>query len=974
MKIVFRPDVNMSDAMSQVQAQVERSRAYMPPGTVAPFVLRFDAGNVPVGYLVLSSPTRTVAEIQDLAFVRIRPLVSTLPGVSTPPPFGGNQRSIVLHLDKERMQAYHLSPDALVDKLVSGNMITPSGIVRTGDLQRIVRIDSTVNRVSDLLSIPVMNGPGPAVVLGDLGTVEDSTDIPTGYGLVNGRRAVYIAVAKRADASTVSVVSSVKNALGKMQAQLPDDIKISFQFDQSIYVTQAMEGVLSEGGLGALLTGLVVLLFLKDLRSAIVVVVNIPFALLAAILGLWLCGQTINIMTLGGLALAVGILVDEATVAIENIHTHLARGEHLHYAVYQACIEVVTPQLLAMLSVVSVFMPAFFMQGSTQALFIPLSLAVGFAMIASYILSNTFLPVVAAWFLKPPASGHAHEHKPDIIDKLKDAYARVIAKVLPLRVPIIACYLAISVIVCALAYPVLGREIFPTGNPTSFQLRLRAPTGTRIEQTEAIAQHALHLIADAVGEKNVRVTIGYVGTQPPSYAISNVYMWTSGPQEAVLLVSLDPEAHINILQLKSKLRGIFSKELPDTSVVFEAGDIVNQIMNFGASTPVQVDINGHDFEKNKKYAERLKEKLQAVPDLKDVSIIQPLDYPTIDIKVDRTRAGQFGVTVRDVGRSVVAATYSSRFVAPVFWRDPEGEAYQVQMDVPQNDMKGIADIENIPITGSTSGKQVFLRDVASVSYDTMAGEYDHYNKRRQISIVANLASDDLGRAAHEVEKAIASLGKPPKGADVNIRGQVPSMYDTFNSLLSGVAFAVVCIILMLLAYFQSFRLSLVVVSVIPAIFAGVLLMLGATHTTINVQSFMGAIMSVGVGVANSILVVVFQEQARREGSTASDAAVNGAASRLRPVLMTSIAMMVGMIPMALGMGEGGERQAPLGRAVVGGLTASTLSVLFILPLVYAFVQNKQKTTIASLLPDLVVQRLHAADEDDLVIHHIEGRE
>ena len=958
MKIVFRPDVNMSEAMAQVQAQVERSRAYMPPGTVAPFVLRFDAGNVPVGFLVLSSETKQVAEVQDLAFIRIRPMVSTLPGVSTPPPFGGNQRSIVLHLNKERMEAFHVTPDQLVEKLARGNMITPSGIVRTGELQRIVRINSTVGPIKDLLQIPITQGPGPATLIGDLATVEDATDIPTGYGLVNGRRAVYIAVSKRADASTLSVVNAVRAEIPKMQEQLPDDIRISFQFDQSVYVTQAIAGLLAEGGLGALLTGLVVLLFLKDFRSALVVVLNIPFALLAAVMALWLTGQTINIMTLGGLALAVGILVDEATVAIENIDVHLERGEPMNHAIYHACLEVVTPRLLAMFSVISVFLPAFFMQGSTQALFVPLSLAVAFAMVASYILSNTFLPVISAWLLKPRLSPHT-EHKPDLVERITIYYKSLLEKLLVFRVPIVVAYGIVAVTLCLLIYPVLGREIFPSGNPSSFQMRLKAPAGTRIEETEIIARKALSVISNDVGAKNIKVTIGYVGTQPPSYAISNIYMWTSGPQEAVIMVSLEPEAHVNIMAMKERLRRELAESIPNVECVFEAGDIVNQIMNFGAATPIEVDVNGHDFDKIEDYAERLKLALGRLPNLRDVSIVEPLNYPTIDVQIDRARAGQLGVTVQEIGHAIVASTYSSRFVSPIFWRDPHGEAYQVQMDIPQSEMTSLKDIENLPIPSATSGRQVYLRDVATVINDKMVGEYDHYNKRRQVAIVANLANHDLGRAGDSVNTAIASLGPRPKGVQVNVRGQVPSMRDTFGSLMLGVGFAVVCILLMLVGYFQSLALSFVVVSVIPAIFAGVVTMLLLTNTTVNVQSFMGAIMAVGVGVANSILVVVFQENLRHRGKTANEAAVEGAASRLRPVLMTSIAMMAGMIPMALGLGEGGERQAPLGRAVMGGLAASTASVLLVLPLLYSWVQNKRSGGLTSLLPDLVIQKAHA---------------
>jgi multidrug efflux pump subunit AcrB len=963
MKIFFRSGVNMADAMAQVEAQVERSKAYMPPGTVAPFVLRFDAGNVPVGYIVLSSSTRSVAEVQDLAYVRVRPLVSTLPGVSTPPPFGGNQRTIVVHVDADRLQAYNLSPDQLVDRLATGNTITPSGIVRIDGLQRITRINSTVENIQQLAGISVKTGAGPTVLLGDLATIEDSTDIPTGFGLVNGRRAVYIAIAKRSDASTLAVVDAVKSALPRMQQQLPDDIKVRFEFDQSIYVTQAMTGVLFEGGIGALLTGLVVLLFLKDFRSAVVVVLNIPFALLTALVALWICGQTINIMTLGGLALSVGILVDEATVAIENIHTHLALNKPMNVAIYDACVEVVTPQLLAMLSVISVFMPAFFMQGSTQALFVPLSLSVGFAMVASYVLSNTFVPVISAWILKHHPVSEFHEYKPDLVDWLKAKFTTISKRLMPWRLPIIIVYAGVAVVLCASIYPTLGREIFPTGNPSGFQLRLKAKTGTRIETTESLATDALRIIEKAVGKDSVKITIGYVGTQPPSYAISNVYMWTSGPQEAVLLVSLDPEAQINVMDLKQKLRKELTTALPGVDFTFEAGDIVNQIMNFGAATPIDVDINGHNFAESREYATRLLKRMRALPELRDVTIIQPLDYPTVDIDIDRVRAGQYGVTVKDIGRSVVSATYSSRFVAPLFWRDPHGESYQVQIEIPQNSMKSLKDIENISISPEGQ-KPVFLRDVAKVNYGEIVGEYDHYNKKRQVSISANLSGNDLGRASAAVFEAIQSCGTPPKGIDVNVRGQVPSMHETFNSLLSGLAFAVVCILLMLVAYFQSIRLSFIVVSIVPAIFAGVLVTLLVTNTTLNVQSFMGAIMSVGVGVANAILVVVFQEHRRMAGEDANEAATSGASSRLRPVLMTSIAMIAGMIPMALGWGEGGDRQAPLGRAVIGGLSASTFTVLFILPLVYAEVQQRASRKLATLLPDVVIREGTAVHADN----------
>jgi multidrug efflux pump subunit AcrB len=948
-KIIFRPGTDMASGMAQVVAQVERARSYMPPGTVTPFILRFDAGNVPVGYIVLSCANRTVGEIQDLAFVRVRPLVSTLEGVSMPPPFGGNQRTIVIHVNPERLVAYHLSPDEVVAAIMNGNPIMPSGVVRVGDFQMISRINSVVSDIHELLKLPLRKGPGPTVFLGDLGTIEDSTDIPTGYALVDGQRRIYMAISKQADASTVSVVQRVKDSIPKIQDILPSDIKVKFEFDQSIYVTQAISGLLFEGGMGAILTGLAVLVFLRDWRSALIVVLNIPFALLAAIVALWISGQTINIMTLGGLALAVGILVDEATVAIENIHTHLATGAPLHRAIYDAVCEVVTPRLLAMFSVLSVFMPSFFMVGSTRALFVPLSLAVGFAMIASYFLSNTFVPVASAWLLK---AEHIHEPSPDDwMERIKGAYENLLASLMPLRYLIIPGYFVVAAVVIISIAPWLGQEIFPAGNPDAIQMRLKAPAGTRIEVTEELSKKALAIVSEDVGAANVTGTIGYVGTQPPMYAISNVYRWTSGPQEAVLLVALRHEANINVANLKERLRGQFAKELPDVSISFEAGDIINQLMNFGAPTPIQVDVNGPSFETDRDFTLTLLERFKKIKDLRDVTLVQPLNYPTINVQVDRERAGQFGVDLQDIGSAFVSGTYSSRFVTPIYWRDSHtGMAYQVQMDIPQSKMTSIKDVENIPVNNENKSP-VYIRDVSKVTFGHMVGEYDHYNMRRQVSITANIAGDDLGRAAREVEAAIVEAGKRPKGVTVNIRGQVPMLHDSSISLSAGLACAVVVILLMLVAYFQSLPLSLIVVSVAPAIVAGVVVMLAVTGTTLNVESFMGAIMAIGVGVANSILVVVFEEHRRMAGRTAVEAAVEGAAGRLRPVMMTSMAMIAGMIPMALGLGDGGDRNAPLGRAVIGGLLASTSCVLTIVPMIFAIVQNKAGRRSASILPE-----------------------
>ncbi len=955
MDVYFQPGADMADAMAQVVAQVERSRAYMPPGTVTPFILRYDVGNVPVGFLVFSSPNRSLGEIQDLVYARVRPVVSTTPGVSTPPPFGGNQRSIVITVDARKLSEYHLSIEDIVQAINDGNVIMPSGIVRTGDLQRMAVLNSVVGDIQHLGKIPLEKVAGPEVVyLGDIASIQDTTDILTGYALVNGRRTVYMAISKQASASTLSVVEGVKKNIPYMQSLLPQDIKVSFAFDQSVYVTEALSGLLMEGGIGAFLTGAVVFLFLRDIRSSLIVILNIPFALLAAVVGLWLSGQTINLMTLSGLSLAVGILVDEATVTIENIHSHLSHGTRLLKSIYDASLEVVIPRLLAMLSVVSVFTPSFFMVGATKSLFVPLSLAVGLAMFASYILSGTFVPVMSGWLLKGHAQHGSDSDKTSqetsLITRIRTRYQRLLIRLFGIR-PLVFAIFIVACLTSLLIYPMLGREIFPAGNPKGFQLRLKAPTGTRFEKTEEITKAVLKIIADDVGSDNVEVSISYVGSQPPSYAISNAYIWTSGPQEAVMLVSFKDKAKVQIKPLEERLRQQFAQRYKDCDFTFEAGDIVNKVMDFGAATPIQVDIDGPQYPELETYSYQLLAQLKTVKSLRDVGIVQPLDYPIVNVAVDRVRAGQVGVTVRDVGHALVAATYSSRFVTPIYWRDAKnGLSYQVQVQAPQGDLNSTQTIGAIPIkTGNFAGP--FVRDVASVYYGSMPGEFDHYNMRRTISISANLANDDLGKASEDVQNAIDAIAKPPRGIKVTIRGQVPTMDKAFFALSLGVCFAIVAIFLLLVSFFQSISLALIIISVIPAILFGALLALFLTHTTVNVQSFMGAIMATGVGVANSILVVVFAEERRALGISSKSAAITGAAARLRPVLMTSIAMIAGMVPMALGMSEGGDRTAPLGRAVIGGLLVSTNAVLLVLPLIYAMVQKKATRKSVSMLPE-----------------------
>ncbi len=973
MKLHFHPGTDMAQAMAETVGYVNRSRAFMPPGTVQPFIMRFDTGSVPVGYLVLKSKTKTVGQIQDQALFKVRPMFAAIEGVSAPPPFGGNQRTVVVRTDPRRLQSYKVSADQVVQALNAGNTIAPSGQIRDATRMPLVPTNAMVVKPEELGTIEVK----PGVFLRDVclrdkvtdkPLIEDASDIASGYALVDGKRAVYILVTKRASASTLDVVNGVRKNLPDMQAVLPDDIEVSFEFDQSPYVTNSMKGVAFEGALAAGLVGLMVLLFLRDWRSVIVVVLNIPLALVAALVALWLCGQSINLMTLGGLALAVGILVDEATVEVENIHTQMAKHESVALAVRLGNMETAVPRLLAMLCILAVFIPSFMMQGTARALFVPLALAVGFSMVASYMLSSTFLPVLCVWLLKNKEVGREPGH-----GLASGAFGRGIGTTVAARWLLVPLYLVVAGGVLVLASRQLGTEIFPQVDAGQFQFRLKAPTGTRIEQTEAITQEALRFIdkevRDAGGEVNI--SLGYVGAVPSSYPINSVYLWMGGPEESVIRVALKP-GKVGIEDLKARLReklpahlkkwtaekwkkegvpaDVADLRVADLRLSFEPADIVNEVMSFGSPSPIEVAVSGPKMPDNKAHAEKLYKELAKVPSVVDLRYGQALDYPTVEVAVDREKISTTGATASDAARAITPYTSSSRFTMPNYWRDPaSGIGYQVQVEVPFTLVSSMKDLELAPVI-TKDGERVLLRDVGRIKEGTMPGQIDRYNMRRVVSMTGNIQGDDLGDVARQVSRAVEAAGPPPPGVKVDVRGQVAPLNELFRGLGFGLLVAVVVIGLLLLAYFQSARLALVSVAPLPAVLAGVAVMLLATGTTLNLQSFMGAITAVGVATANAILLVTFAERARVGGMSARDAGTEGARTRVRPILMTSCAMIAGMVPMALGLGEGGDQTAPLGRAVIGGLAAGTLTALFVLPAVFALVMGRAGTASASLDP------------------------
>ena len=946
MKLYFHEGTDMATAMAETVAQVNRSRSFMPPGTVPPFIMRFDAGSVPVGYLVFSSKTRSVEEISDLALFRVRPMFSRLPGVSAPPPFGGSARSLVVRVDPDKLRAYGMSPDDVVQAISKTNTISPSGSVRIGDKNYLAPVNSTVKQAADLNDVPIRSGPGPTVYLRDVGYAEDAADILTSYALVDGARAVYIAATKRADASTLEVVQRVKDSLPRFRAAIPEDINVTFEFDQSYYVLNAIEALTMEGILGALLTGLIILLTLGSFRSAVVVVLTIPIALLSATVALWAAGQSINLMTLGGLTLAIGILVDESIIAIENIHTHLGRGKPVAKAVLDASREVVVPRLLAMLCVVSVFAPSFFMTGVARALFVPLALAVGFAMIASFLLASTFVPIMETWLNRKAKHVFGADSR-TWFSPIQDAFGGVSRGLVALRWPIFSLYLVGTGAILYFVGGGLGTDIFPRVDTSSLQMRLRAPSGTRVERTELITQQVLHAVSEIVGPENVQKTIAFVGTQQPSWPINLIFLWTGGSHEALIRIALNPESGIPTAQVEEELRKRIPELAPGTQITFEAPDLVSQVMSFGAPTPIEIAVAGPSLTDSKAYARQVIAELGKLDYLRDVQVGELLEYPSVEINVDRVRAAQLGVTVEDVGKALAPATWSSRFTTPVYWADPKsGIAYQVQVEIPQSMIRSLEDVSSIPVKNSV-GVPTLLGDVAEVSFGDAVGEYHRYNMQRMVTVTANVAGEDLGTAAAGVRAALSALPEPPRGVTVNVRGQVDSMELMTGSLETGLLLSVIAVFLLLAAYFQSLRVAFVVIVAIPAVLAGVSLALMLTGVTLNIQSYMGAIMAIGVSVADSILLCTFAENYRREGMSSADAAVQAARSRMRPILMTSVVMIAGMTPLAMGA----EQTAPLGIAVIGGLVASTLTALIVIPSVFAIVQRNAPIVSSSIDPE-----------------------
>lgn len=987
MKVTYYEDTNMAQAAAELSALSNRIQAIFPPGSQPPFIIRFDASSLPVGQLVLSSKTRSNNELQDLANVYVRASFTSIPGLLSPPPFGGSPRTIEVNVDPDMLRSHNLTPDQIVEAIRINNQTAPSGNVRIGDQNYITPTNNTIKEIKDFEKIPLFKGGVQNLYLGDVATVKDGADITAGYALINGKRSVYVSIAKVGDASTWDVVQKLKADLPKIQSTLPEDVKLSYEFDQSVYVINSVKSLVTEGIIGAVLTGLMVLLFLGDRRAAIIVILTIPISIISGVLFLKLFGQTINLMSLSGLALAIGILVDESTVTIENIHQHLDMGKPKALAIWDACKEIALPKLLILLCILAVFAPAFTMKGIPGALFLPLALAIGFSMIVSFLLSQTFVPVMANWLMK---SHPKQKHGPEITDdeaefiasgltpeseedtfnqkkvlverndfnndgkisrfeRFRNRFMRMLERLFPLRKPVTLFYLFGITGLAILLINVIGQDVFPKVNSSQFQMRLRAADGTRLERTEEKAQKALKELENMVGKEHLAISSIYVGQHPSLFSVSPIYLFTAGPHEAVFQIGLK-DYHADMDDFKDSFRERIKKILPDVKISFEPIELTDKVLSQGSPTPIEVRIAGKNKKLNEEYANKIIAKLNKISYFRDVQIAQPIKYPSLDINIDRTRAAQVGVDMNEVSRSLIASTSSSRYTEKNTWIDEKaGLSYSVQVQVPLNKMKSVHDMGEIPLLKNST--RPVLSDVATITPSFTYGENDNLGAMPYISVTGNIHQTDLGTASKDVQKTIASLGELPRGLFIEPIGLSKVLGETMSSLQAGLLVAIVVIFLMLSANFQSFRISLVILTTVPAVVLGSLLLLLITGSTLNLQSYMGIIMSVGVSIANAVLLVTNAEQLRKHNGDALLSAREAASLRLRPILMTSVAMIAGMLPMAIGHGEGGDQVSPLGRAVIGGLLFSTFTVLIILPLIFAWVLGKTTTQSVSLDPE-----------------------
>ena len=954
-KLFLQPNASLNTANAQVTAASQFLLRQLPPGTQPPQIINFSASSVPILQLGLSGKGLSEDQLNDLSLNFLRTQLITVPGAVVPYPYGGKQRQVMINMNAGLLQSKGLSPQDLLTAVNRQSLVLPSGTAKVGPAEYDVRLNASPRKVAELNDLPIRRINGTMVYLRDVASVADGFAPQTNIVRQDGRRGVLVTIIKSGTASTLDVVAGIRKLLPRVATTLPPELKIEPLDDQSIFVRGAVSGVLREAVIAAALTGLMILLFLGSWRSTLIIAISIPLSILASVIALGFLGETINIMTLGGLALAVGVLVDDATVTIENIERFLEEGRDLHSAILEGAGQIAVPAMVSTLCICIVFLPMFFLGGVARYLFVPLAEAVMFAMLASYILSRTLVPTLAMYLLK---SKHytARSRNPLVLfqrafergfERIRDGYRALLAFLLTIRRAVVPIFLLACCTLFVLI-PFLGQDFFPNTDSGEFILHMRAKTGTRIEETARLCDLVENSIRRAIPPREISSVIDNIGLPYSQLNTQHMVSGTIGAGDADVMVALNEDHHPTadyVRQLRAKL----PNEFPGTTFSFLPADIVTQILNFGLPAPIDVQIEGTDGDGNRKVANLMLQQLHQVPGLADLRIQQPEDYPVFDVKVDRTKAEQGGYTEYDVATSLVNTLSGSFQTQPMFFLNYQnGVNYNLVAETPQYQMQTLQDLEATPITATGMTKPEILADVASVSRADEKAVISHYNVRRVLDIYGAVQGRDLGAVARDVQRIVSAHEQSlPRGSFLHVRGQVETMHASYVGLLAGLAFAIVLVYLLIVVNFQSWLDPFIIITALPAALGGIVLFLFATHTTLSVPALMGAIMCMGVATANSILVVSFAKERLAQHGDSGQAALEAGAARFRPVLMTALAMIIGMIPMALGAGDGGEQNAPLGRAVIGGLMLATVATLVFVPSVFALLHGSRNDPAAN---------------------------
>ncbi|MBJ6724997.1 efflux RND transporter permease subunit [Geomesophilobacter sediminis] len=991
LKIYFQPGTEIGAAISQIASVSNTLLRIAPPGMQPPVIVQFNASNVPVAQLTASSTTLPEEQIFDygLNFIRVR--LFTIPGLSTPAPFGGKTRQIMIDIDPATLAGRGLSPADVVNALQNSNVIIPAGTARIGELEYNVTLNASPRLIDQFNAIPLRVTGNQVVYLGDVAKVSDSYAEQTNIVRVNGRRATYLAILKHADASTLAVVDATRAALPVIKQTAPHGLELKIDFDQSVFVRGAITGVVREALLASILVSLMILVFLGSWRSMIVVSASIPLAIFSAIIAMNLAGQGINIMTLGGLALAIGMLVDDATVEVENIHRNFDMDKPTTRAVLDSAQQIAVPAIVATLSICVVFFPVVLLVGPAKYLFTPLAFAVVAAMLASYLLSRTLVPVLARMIL---AGEHEQKDRPEQdsrlrrtihrmnekrergFERLREGYGSLLKSVLAMR-PFLLIVTTLVILVSAGLVFVVGTDFFPSVDAGIMKLQIRAPSGTRIEETEKIVELVEERIRSIIPPDELETVNDMIGI-PTFYNLAFVQTENIGGMDAEIRISLKP-GHRPSAYYRNRLRTVLPQEFSGCRFYFQPADIVTQVLNFGVAAPLDVQIEGTDLVKSYQYALKMRDAMRAIPGAADIHINQVLDYPTLQVDVDRARAARFGMTERDVAQSALISLSSSALIAPSFFLNPMNNVnYTVAVQIPRKYLGSLEQLLNLPVTPGSAvlleaaqqanlssppgAPTQALANVAMVTHRLSAENITHYTVQRVLDVEGSVEGRDLGSVARGINKAIASLGKLPAGMKITLRGQNEVMTESFKSLGLGLILAILLVYFLMVVLYQSWIDPFIIMMAVPGALVGILWMLAVTGTTINVESLMGSIMAVGIATSNSILLVNFANDLRVEkGLSPVDAAYEAGMTRLRPVLMTALAMIIGMTPMALALGEAGEQNAPLGRAVIGGLLVATVMTLFVVPVIYSLLRTKEP--VKHLLDERLQQELGEEQHD-----------